>query len=223
MNTRLRKLLRTFLTGLVAVLPLALTLAVMLWIVQLLLAWIGPDSLLGGVLVAIGVGVTGSEVIAYLLGVVVVMAAVFGLGVLVESGLQKGWRRALESVLLRIPVVRTLYDFTSRFVDLLTKRGDQDGLKSMSPVWCHFGGPGGVAVLALLSTPQPLLLGDRSYHAVLVPTAPVPIGGGLLYVPAEWVEPAVGIGVEALTGIYVSMGVTSPQHIKAAPPRSDLM
>ena len=223
MNTRLRKLLRTFLTGLVAVLPLALTLAVLLWIVQLLLAWIGPQSLLGGLLVAIGVGVTGSEVIAYLLGVLVVMAAVFGLGVLVESGLQKGLRRAVESVLLRIPVVRTLYDFTRRFVDLLTKRDQEEGLKSMSPVWCHFGGPGGVAVLGLLSTPQPLLMGGHTYHAVLVPTAPVPIGGGLLYVPADWVEPAEGIGVEALTGIYVSMGVTSPQYIKAAPPRSDLV
>ena len=222
MKTRLRPLLRTFLTGLVAVLPLAVTVVVLLWIVQLLLAWIGPQSLLGGLLVAIGVGVTGSEVIAYLLGVAVVMAAVFGLGVLVESGLQKGLRRAVESVLLRIPVVRTLYDFTRRFVDLLTKRDQDDGLKSMSPVWCHFGGPGGVAVLALLSTPQPLLLGGRSYHAVLVPTAPVPIGGGLLYVPADWVEPAEGIGVEALTGIYVSMGVTSPQYIPAAPPRTDL-
>ncbi|PPE69420.1 DUF502 domain-containing protein [Caldimonas thermodepolymerans] len=219
LKTRLRKLLRTFLTGLVAVLPLALTVAVVLWIVQLLLAWIGPQSLLGGMLVAIGVGVTGSEVIAYLLGVLVVAAAVFGLGVLVESGLQKGARRAVESVLLRIPVIRTLYDFTRRFVDLLTKRDTDDGLKSMSPVWCHFGGRGGVAVLGLLSTPEPLQLGDRAYHAVLVPTAPVPIGGGLLYVPADWVEPATGIGVEALTGIYVSMGVTSPQYLRPATPQ----
>nr|WP_297353107.1 DUF502 domain-containing protein [uncultured Caldimonas sp.] len=215
MKTRLRPLLRTFLTGLVAVLPLAVTVVVLLWIAQLFLAWIGPESLVGGVLVAIGVGVTGSEVIAYLLGLVVVMVAVFGLGVLVESGLQKGLRRAVESVLLRIPVVRTLYDFTKRFVDVITQR-EKEGLKSMSPVWCHFGGPGGVAVLALLSTPAPLLLNGRTYHAVLVPTAPVPIGGGLLYVPVDWVEPAEDIGVEAVTSIYVSMGVTSPQHMKVA-------
>lgn len=215
MKTRLRPLLRTFLTGLVAVLPLAVTVVVLLWIVQLLLAWIGPTSLVGGVLVAIGVGVTGSEVIAYLLGLVFVLVAVFGLGVLVESGLQKGLRRAVESVLLRIPVVRTLYDFTKRFVDVITQR-EKEGLKSMSPVWCHFGGPGGVAVLALLSTPVPLLLNGRTYHAVLVPTAPVPIGGGLLYVPVDWVEPAEDIGVEAVTSIYVSMGVTSPQHMKVA-------
>jgi uncharacterized membrane protein len=44
---------------------------------------------------------------------------------------------------------------------------------------------------------------------VLVPTAPVPFGGALIYVPVEWVRPA-GIGVERLTAIYVSMGMTSP-------------
>jgi uncharacterized membrane protein len=45
--------------------------------------------------------------------------------------------------------------------------------------------------------------------AVLVPTAPVPFGGALIYVPAEWVRPA-NIGVERLTAVYVSMGITPP-------------
>jgi uncharacterized membrane protein len=75
---------------------------------------------------------------------------------------------------------------------------------------------GGAAVLALLSTPQPLLFGDRRYLCVLVPTAPVPIGGGLLYVPEDWVTPAE-IGVEGVTSLYVSMGVTSGQYIRTAP------
>jgi uncharacterized membrane protein len=37
----------------------------------------------------------------------------------------------------------------------------------------------------------------------------VPFGGALLYVPAESVRPAE-IGVERLTAIYVSMGITPP-------------
>jgi len=49
----------------------------------------------------------------------------------------------------------------------------------------------------------------RRYFAVLVPTAPVPIGGGLLYVPVEWVKPA-NMGIDKLTEIYVSMGLTPP-------------
>lgn len=210
------RLLRTFLTGLVAVLPLAVTLGVLAWVARLLYDWVGPYSLIGSLLVAIGVGVTGSVVIAYLLGFALVAAAIFGLGVLVESGLQKGARAAFESVLLRIPVVSKIYEFIKRFVNVMLQK-DRDGLKSMSPVWCHFGGVGGAAVLGLLSTPTPLRLGDGLYHAVLIPTAPVPIGGGLLYLPAEWVMPAE-IGVEALTSIYVSMGVSSPQYLQAAQP-----
>jgi uncharacterized membrane protein len=50
---------------------------------------------------------------------------------------------------------------------------------------------------------------------VLVPTAPVPVGGGLLYVPEHWVTPAP-VSVEALTSLYVSMGVTSAQHLPRA-------
>ena len=40
-------------------------------------------------------------------------------------------------------------------------------------------------------------------------TAPVPFGGALVYVPAEWVKSAEG-GVERLMNVYVSMGVTRP-------------
>jgi uncharacterized membrane protein len=56
---------------------------------------------------------------------------------------------------------------------------------------------------------------EQACYAVIVPTAPVPIGGGLLYVPIDWVSPAE-IGMEELTSIYVSMGVTSPQFMKTA-------
>ncbi|MFN9489497.1 MAG: hypothetical protein ACK59Y_06945, partial [Betaproteobacteria bacterium] len=79
---------------------------------------------------------------------------------------------------------------------------------AMSAVWCFFGGDG-VAVLALAPNAEPVDIDGRRYFAVLVPTAPVPIGGGLLYVPVEWVKPA-DIGIEQLTEIYVSMGLTPP-------------
>lgn len=85
-------------------------------------------------------------------------------------------------------------------------------MRSMRPVWLHFGGVGGVAVLGLLSTPEPVRVGELDYLAVLVPTAPVPVGGGLLYVPSDWVTTAE-VGVDALTSIYISMGITSKQHL----------
>jgi uncharacterized membrane protein len=38
----------------------------------------------------------------------------------------------------------------------------------------------------------------------------VPVGGGLIYVPASWIKPAE-MGVEELMTIYVSMGVSGPK------------
>jgi uncharacterized membrane protein len=65
-----------------------------------------------------------------------------------------------------------------------------------------------------MPSPETVPVGGRLFRAVLVPTAPVPIGGALIYVPSEWVTPA-DVGIEALTSIYVSMGVTSEKYLGA--------
>lgn len=221
MKSSFRHILRTFLAGLLAVLPLAATFLIILWLGSLVYSLLGPNSLLGTLLVALGLGVTGSVWLSYLIGIGLVLLGVFGLGVVVETGVQRGLSSAISSALQRIPLVRSIHDLVTRVVELMARRepANKDGLRSMSPVWCHFGGRGGAAVLALLSTPQPLTIDGRLYHAVVVPTAPVPIGGGLLYVPQEWVTPA-DVGMEALTSIYVSMGVTSAQHLAPADDRA---
>jgi uncharacterized membrane protein len=54
-----------------------------------------------------------------------------------------------------------------------------------------------------------VIIGEHSYLGLLVPSAPVPFGGALIYVPTDWVKPAEG-GVERLMNVYVSMGVTPP-------------
>jgi uncharacterized membrane protein len=221
MKTQTARLLRIFVTGLLAALPLAATVAIFAWAVSVLIGWLGPQSAVGGLLVAVGFGVAGSEIVGYLLGVALVAALVFALGVLVETGFQRGAARLVETVLARIPLVGTVYDLARRIVGLF-KQGGSGGMKQMSAVWVHFGGvraegeAGGVIVLGLLSTPTAVMVEGRACLAVIVPTSPVPMGGGLLYVPAGWVQPA-DVGVEALTSIYVSMGITSSQYLPAAP------
>lgn len=216
-----KHLLRIFVTGLLAALPLAATVAVFWWAASVLVGWLGPQSAVGRILSAVGLGVTGSEIAGYAIGIGLVAGAIFGLGLLVEAGLQRGLNRVVDAVLRRIPLVRSVYELAQKMVGLFGQR-DVPGLKSMSAVWCHFGGPpapGGpahAAVLALLSTPEPVTIGGRAYVGVIVPTAPVPVGGGLLFLPAEWVQPAE-LGIEALTSIYVSMGLTAAQHLGGAP------
>lgn len=225
-----RSVLRIFVTGALAALPLAATLVIFAWAAGILVRWLGPGSAVGGLLAWIGLGVGASEVVGYAIGVGLVALLIFGLGLLVEHGLQRGIASAINALLLRIPVVGKVYDVMKRIVGLL-RTHDQggEGLKSMSVVWCHFGGPkaeGNSAALALLSSDVPVMVNGQRCLAVLIPTSPVPVGGGLIFVPEHWVTPAEGVGAEAVTSIYVSMGLTAPQYLetapRSAPPAADL-
>jgi len=167
------------------------------------------------VLSGIGLGMSGSEFVGYLLGLGIVALAILLLGVFIERAIGRSVARLVDQLLRRIPLVRTVWDLAQRMVGLLQQNppgGPEGGTRSLTPVWCHFGGPGGAAALALLSSSEPVEVGGRPCFAVLVPTAPVPLGGGLLFVPREWVSPA-DVGAEALTSIYVSMGVTAAEHL----------
>jgi uncharacterized membrane protein len=210
MNRFFRAPVRTFVAGLLAVLPVVLTVAVILWVAGLVAQFVGPDSAVGKLLVSIGLTVVETRIAAYVIGIVVVLLAVYMLGLFVEAGFQRRLQPFIDSGIRRIPLVGNVYDLAHRFVGML-ERKEQTDLKTMRPVWCFFGGEGGAAVLALLPTPEPILLGGQLCHVVLVPTAPVPFGGGLFFVPAEWIKPA-SFGVEGLTSIYVSMGISAPQH-----------
>ena len=63
------------------------------------------------------------------------------------------------------------------------------------------------------------MIEGRAYRAVLVPTAPVPVGGGLLYVPVEWVRPAQ-VGMDRVISTYVSMGMTPPTSADSRPTKA---
>ena len=209
--------IRTFMAGFFVLLPILLTIAVVVWAGNVLYGFLGPNSSVGKLIISLGFGLSTTTYVAYLLGVVIVVACVYLLGLVVQTRLKEGVRFVTDAVMYRIPLVSSVYDITKRFVALVD-RGESDALKGMRPIWCFFGGEGGAAVLALLPTPETIAIEHKRYCGVLVPSAPVPVGGCLIYVPAEWVKPA-DIGLEALMNVYISMGVTSTKmlHVPAKP------
>lgn len=204
----------TWLAGLLVLLPLALTATVLVWAFTLLNRFVGPGSLVGRLFAAIGDPFSDHPGLAYLFGTLVLIAAIYVLGLVAQLGLKGPLKRLAEVTLRRIPLVGSLYSLADRFVGLLDQKQEAD-IRAMSPVWCFFGGKG-AAVLALAPSAQPIEIDGQSYLAVLVPTAPVPFGGALIYVPAAWVRPA-DIGVDKLTAIYVSMGITPPPTPRSPP------
>ena len=134
MKRSLRQLTRTLVTGLLAALPLIVTVAVFIWLGRLLYAWLGPSSLVGQVFVGLGLGLSGSVMLGYVLGALIIVLGVYALGLLVEGGLQRGLVRLVNAVVSRIPLVRNVYDLISRFVDLLSQNGDDGHLVARDKV-----------------------------------------------------------------------------------------
>jgi uncharacterized membrane protein len=210
----LRRAGRCFLAGVFALLPVIITVAVIVWVAEYLARILGPDSILGDGIRRLGLHFASDATLAYLIGALLVLGLVFVVGVLVEAGARNLFQRVTEGVLGRIPLVGSVYGTSRQMVAMLEKKDDAN-LKGMRVVFCLFGGEGGAAFLALLVSPQRFRIRERDYQIVIVPTAPVPIGGGLLFVPAEAIHPTE-MSVEGLMSIYVSMGVTAAQFLPPA-------
>ncbi|MBJ3775055.1 DUF502 domain-containing protein [Acuticoccus mangrovi] len=203
---------RPMITGLLAVLPIVLTLLLIGWVATYITTYLGPGSWFGSNLSRIGAFVVDDR-LAYVIGFAIVLGILYVVGLLVQTRLRIFWSNFLDETLGRLPLIGTIYKTLSRFIQLLERRDDVD-VKSMSPVWCFFSDERRTAVLGLLPSDQPVEVEGRPYRIVMVPTAPVPFGGGLFFLPEEWVRPA-SFGVEGLTNIYVSMGVTAPDYMGA--------
>ncbi|MGE3247459.1 MAG: DUF502 domain-containing protein [Beijerinckiaceae bacterium] len=205
------RLFRIFLAGLLVLLPIFITVAIVIWLGQFLFAYAGPNSWLGKFVISLGFGLTASIYAAYALGLFIVVTLILILGYVVESGARPlfiGW---VEQLLDRIPIVSKILEVAKRLVGVFSQDGATD-MKNMQPVWCFFGGDNGAAVFGLMPSSEPVLVGGEPYVGVMIPTAPVPIGGALVYVPSKWVIRAEG-GVETLMNVYISMGVVPPPDV----------
>mgnify|MGYP001247009094 CR=1 FL=1 len=209
------RIARVFLSGVLAALPLLITIFVIGWLAAFIADYAGPTSRFGQFLISLGIGIGGSEIAPYVIGLLLVIAAIYLLGLLVEFQLGDRLLGLFDAAIRRIPIVSNVYDLSKRFTAIVDTKGG-DNLKSMTSVWCFFGGAPGAAVLALLPSSNPITIGAEQYLGILIPSAPIPVGGALIYVPAAWIAPAEG-GVEHLMSVYVSMGVTPPLGLRAAP------
>jgi uncharacterized membrane protein len=207
--------IRCFLAGVFATLPVVVTAALVIWVAGFLQQFIGPSAPLGRLLRTVGLGFSSDTTMAYIIGWALVLLVIMVVGMFVEAGARGFFQRVFDALLSRIPLVGGIYGTSKQVVAMLDqKEGGQ--LSGMRAVFCIFGQEHGCGVLALLVSPETFRVEGRDYLIVIVPTAPVPVGGGLLFVPAATVRP-VELTVESLMSIYVSMGVAAPQFLKTVP------
>ena len=207
----LRRLLRSFLAGIVAVLPVVITVAIVAWVAGFVRQILGPGTLIGEGLTALGLRFVTNDTTAYLIGGLLVLVCVLLIGVAVEAGAKNLFQRLVDLAMRRIPIVNCIYGTSKQLVTLFEKK-DPEKVQGMKAVFCFFGEKTGAGILALLVSPEQYCINGRNYHIVIVPTAPMPIGGGLFFIPVEMVQPT-DVSVEGLMSIYVSMGVSAPQFL----------
>jgi uncharacterized membrane protein len=218
LHSLLRRVAQPFVAGVLVILPVAITVGVIAWVADILRRLVGPDTLVGNLLTYFGLRFVSDDALAYAVGVAVVLAVIFAIGMVAETGAQRLVQRLLDAVMRRLPIIGSVYGTSQQVVKLLGQK-DAGALQGMRVVFCSFGQEAGAGFLALLVSSQSYRINSRDYQIIVVPTSPVPVGGGLLFVPAEVVQPT-DLSVEALISIYVSMGVSADQFLSKAPHKS---
>jgi uncharacterized membrane protein len=195
MNPQLKWLGRVLLKGLVAILPIGLTVYVVYWL------GVTTESLLSGTLkfwlppdvYRPGMGLVAGFLLLFLVGLLVnayVVRRVFGLG---------------ESLLLRVPVVKTVYASIRDLTALVNTQGRKRELERV--VMVKFG-PG--RVIGFVTQENATLPGfagaaQGDLVAVYLPMS-YQIGGYTLYLPRDQIE-ATDLTVEAAMRIVITGGL----------------
>ena len=211
MDWLVNRLLRYFLAGVFSILPVVVTVAVVIWVAGFLEQFVGPSAPLGRFLRTLGFRFSDDTTVAYIVGWALVLAIIFAVGVFVEAGARGFVQRTFDAVLSRVPLVGGIYGTSKQLVSMLDRKSDPQ-LTAMRPVFCYFGKDRGAGVLALLVSPEVFTIDGRQFQLIIVPSVPIPMSGGLLFVPVDSVRPT-DISVESLMSIYVSMGVSAPQFL----------
>jgi len=217
----LQYIVRSFIAGTLMVLPLVITVVAIAWAASFLDNLMGPHTAVGRGLARLGffagtdTNNNEPDLYAYVVGCVLTLLVIFGLGMFAELGAKRYMQSVLDAILGRVPLLGGLYSSVRQVVTILEPQDTKD-LRAMTPVFCLFGGESGAAFLALLPTPKTFHVEGIDYYAVLIPSAPVPVGGSLIFVPVAHVKKA-DMTVDAFMSIYVSMGVTGPQFLKESP------
>ena len=193
-----------FVTGLLILVPLAIT----LWVLNLIIGTMDQSLLLlperWRPEAVFGFRIPG-------LGTILTLLIIFFTGLATRNFIGNKLVRIWEAVLIRIPVVNTIYSSVKQVSDTLFSSSGNAFRKALLVEYPRrgcwtiaflTGAPGGDV--------KNHLVGD--YVSLYVPTTPNPTSGFFLMVPrADTVE--LDMTVDAALKYIVSMGVVSPEHV----------
>ncbi len=183
----MKHLTATFLRGLVTLLPVLLTLYILYWFA------VTAERMLGGPLQWALPGWLYRPGLGIAMGI----ALVFAVGLVMELYVARRLVTLVEELLLRVPVVKTLYAAIKDFAGFISDSSKQKALSQVVRVRVD----GGMYLLGFVTredfTGLPAQLGGEGMIAVYLPMS-YQIGGYTVLLPRERVEPIPMSSEEAL-------------------------
>jgi len=181
-------------SGLLALLPLGLTLYVLWLLYQLAYALFGPHTAFAGFMRrVIGRYIPGTEVAITLFVILLV-------GVVARHWLGRGLLHAVERAVLTVPGVRKLYWGTRQLAHVVLRQ-EQALTQGRRMVLVEFPYPGSY-VLGMVTNEDVAKMSDLfppDMVSVYIPTAPNPLSGWVLFVPRTKIAPVELTAEEGLT------------------------
>lgn len=193
-----------FLTGLLTVLPLLITLLVVKFLFRMIGGLFSPVLLRFFPETPIW--------LKYAISFAVLLAFLYGLGLLTGHFLGRWFWGRFESVLLKIPLLRSVYS-ASREVVQIFSRPEKNGFREV--VFVEFPRPGMKVIGFLTGTLQDEF--GHLYFKIFIPTTPNPTTGFLEIVEASSVVRS-GLSVEEGIRIIMSGGILGPEMMNLHAP-----
>ena len=200
------------LSGLLLILPIVITTWVVVWMFSTLQRFV-IDPLARLVMWRVRRGNLDAVLpswfenfIAPLIAIIIALLSLYLLGFLVRSRLQ----RAMDGLLLRLPIISSVYDGVRKVFQTLDKKGKQT--QPQKVVLVPFPHPG-IKVPAFVTSSCRDMNTGKVLLGVYVPTTPVPTSGYFLLVPEEdTLDP--GWTMEQALQAIISGGLTCPQEVR---------
>jgi uncharacterized membrane protein len=199
--------------GSLVVLPFVLTVLIIGWGLNWIVAAFGPGTWFGDLLSISGAALVGPqrEWLTFLIGAIFMLFVLWLLGMAVRTRAQRTLQHVLDDVLAKVPVFRAVYRPVSQVVRLFA--GSNADLSGLPVVMCRLGGEQGVDVPAFLASPQTYEVKGERRLLVYLPTSPLPAWVGLVLVSESSVIPVPDMDADALIKLYFSFGVLGPETI----------
>jgi uncharacterized membrane protein len=207
----LRKLSSYFLAGLLALLPLIITVAVVSFLYGELVRWVGPQSHFGRFVYSVSAVTTIPAAIAYVLTFLAVVALILAFGLMATRITGRRLRDLFNSLIARIPFVNKVYGSAEQVVQLFQSHS-ADAVSALGHVvLARFAN---TQVLGVLANNERVDVGGVPHLFFYMPHAPLPATGGIYLVPEADIT-YIEMSVEDMTRVQLSLGSLGPGAMKA--------